>query len=202
MKLYNEYSNKVLNGTIITGKSIQLACKRFQSDLQREDLEFIESKVDRAIEFISKLKHFTGKHSGQSFILEGWQQFIIANIIGFYWKETGTRRFSSSYIEVSRKQGKTALAAALCLYYLIADNEDGAEVLLAANSKEQAKIAFDMCSNFVKGLDPKAKYFTPYRADIKFKHTNSILKVLAADDSKLDGFNASFGLLDECHATV
>jgi len=71
MKLYNEYANKVLNGKIITGKSIQLACKRFQSDLQREDLEFIESKVDRAIEFISKLKHFTGKHSGQSFILEG-----------------------------------------------------------------------------------------------------------------------------------
>jgi len=200
MKLYNEYANKVLNGKIITGKSIQLACKRFQSDLQREDLEFIESKVDRAIEFISKLKHFTGKHSGQSFILEGWQQFIIANIIGFYWKETGTRRFSSSYIEVSRKQGKTALAAALCLYYLIADNEDGAEVLLAANSKEQARIAFDMCSNFVKGFDPKAKYLTAIKTDIKFNLTNSKLKVLAADDSKLDGFNASFGLLDEYHA--
>jgi phage terminase large subunit-like protein len=57
-----------------------------------------------------------------------------------------------------------------------------------------------MCSNFVKGFDPKAKYLTSYRADIKFKQTNSILKVLAADDSKLDGFNASFGLLDEYHA--
>jgi phage terminase large subunit-like protein len=200
MKPYNEYVNKVLTGTIITGKSIQLACERFQSDLLREDIEFRENEVDRAINFISTLKHFTGKHSGKPFILEGWQQFIIANIIGFYWKETGTRRFSSSYIEVSRKQGKTALAAALCLYYLIADNEDGAEVLLAANSKEQAKIAFDMCSSFVKGIDPKTKYFIPYRADIKFNLTNSKLKVLAADDSKLDGFNASFGLLDEYHA--
>jgi len=200
MKLYNEYINKVISGTIITGKNIQLACSRFKSDLQRTDLEFRENEVDRAINFISTLKHFTGKHSGKPFILEGWQQFIIANIIGFYWKETGTRRFSSSYIEVSRKQGKTALAAALCLYYLIADNEDGAEVLLAANSKEQAKIAFDMCSSFVKGIDPKTKYFIPYRADIKFNLTNSKLKVLAADDSKLDGFNASFGLLDEYHA--
>lgn len=200
MKPYKVYVNKVLNGTIATGKSIQLACKRFQSDLERDDLEFRENEVDRAINFIGTLKHFTGKHSGKPFILEGWQQFIIANIIGFYWKSTGTRRFSSSYVEVSRKQGKTALAAALCLYYLIADGEDGAEVLLAANSKEQAKIAFDMCSSFVKGLDPKAKYFTPFRADIKFNHTNSKLKVLAADDSKLDGFNASFGLLDEYHA--
>jgi hypothetical protein len=36
------------------------------------------------------------------------------------------------------------------MYYLIADGEDGAEVDLAANSKEQAKIAFDFCSNFAK----------------------------------------------------
>lgn len=163
-------------------------------------MEFKEDKVDRAILFISTLKHYTGKHSGKPFTLEGWQQFIIANIVGFYWKGTNTRRYTSSYIEVSRKQGKTALAAALCLYYLIADGEDGAEVLLAANSKEQAKIAFDMCSKFSKGLDSKGKYLTAYRADILFNLTNSKLKVLAADDSKLDGFNASFGLLDEYHA--
>lgn len=200
MKLYYNYCSEVLNGNIITGEAIKLACKRFQSDLRRDDLEFRESKVDRAIKFIGTLKHFTGKHSGKPFILEGWQQFIVANIVGFYWKGTGTRRFTSSYIEVSRKQGKTALAAALCLYYLIADGEDGAEVLLAANSKEQAKIAFDMCSNFTKGLDPKGRYLIPYRADIKFSLTQSKLKVLAADDSKLDGFNASFGLLDEYHA--
>ena len=199
-KLYYDYCSKVLNGEIIAGETIKLACKRFQNDLKRDDLEFKEDKVDRAILFISTLKHYTGKHSGKPFTLEGWQQFIIANIVGFYWKGTNTRRYTSSYIEVSRKQGKTALAAALCLYYLIADGEDGAEVLLAANSKEQAKIAFDMCSKFSKGLDSKGKYLTAYRADILFNLTNSKLKVLAADDSKLDGFNASFGLLDEYHA--
>ena len=199
-KLYYEYCSRVLNGEIIAGETIKLACKRFQNDLKRDDLEFREDKVDRAIKFIGTLKHYTGKHSGKPFTLEGWQQFIIANIVGFYWKGTNTRRYTSSYIEVSRKQGKTALAAALCLYYLIADGEDGAEVLLAANSKEQAKIAFDMCSKFSKGLDSKGKYLTAYRADILFNLTNSKLKVLAADDSKLDGFNASFGLLDEYHA--
>lgn len=200
-RLYYDYCSKVLNGEIVTGKSIRLACERFQNDLQRKDLLFREDKVDIAISFITTLRHFTGKHSGKPFILEGWQQFIIANIIGFYWKESNTRRYTNSYIEVSRKQGKTALAAALCLFYLIADGEDGAEVLLAANSKEQAKIAFDMCSKFCKGLDPNSKFLTAYRADILFNLTNSKLKVLAADDSKLDGFNASFGLLDEYHCS-
>lgn len=200
MKPYYKYVEDVINGTIVAGTTILLACKRFKDDLQREDIEFREDKVDRALQFIGTLKHYTGSHSGKPFILEGWQQFIIANIIGWYWKGTTNRRFTSSYIEVSRKNGKTALAAALCLYYLIADGEDGAEVLLAANSKDQAKIAFDMCSKFTKGLDPKGKYLTAYRADILFDMTKSKLKVLAADDSKLDGFNASFGLLDEYHA--
>lgn len=200
MKGYYHYVEDVLNGKIVVGELIKLACQRFKDDLQREDIYFNESVVDKAINFIGTLKHFMGKSSGKHFKLENWQQFIIANIVGWYWKDGNTRRFTSSYIEVSRKNGKTALAAALCLYYLIADGEDGAEVDLAANSKEQAEIAFEFCSSFSKQLDPKGKYLKPYRDNVQFALNNSKLKVFAADDSKLDGFNASFGLIDEYHA--
>ena len=200
MKGYYHYVEDVLNGKIVVGELIKLACQRFKDDLQRQDIYFNESVVDKAINFIGTLKHFMGKSSGKHFKLENWQQFIIANIVGWYWKDGNTRRFTSSYIEVSRKNGKTALAAALCLYYLIADGEDGAEVDLAANSKEQAKIAFEFCSSFSKQLDPKGKYLKPYRDNVQFALNNSKLKVFAADDSKLDGFNASFGLIDEYHA--
>lgn len=200
MKGYYHYVEDVLNGKIVVGELIKLACQRFKDDLQREDIYFNESVVDKAINFIGTLKHFMGKSSGKHFKLENWQQFIIANIVGWYWTDENTRRFTSSYIEVSRKNGKTALAAALCLYYLIADGEDGAEVDLAANSKEQAKIAFEFCSSFSKQLDPKGKYLKPYRDNVQFALNNSKLKVFAADDSKLDGFNASFGLIDEYHA--
>lgn len=200
MKGYYRYVDDVLNGKTVVGELIKLACQRFKDDLQRQDVYFNESVVDKAINFIGTLKHFMGKSSGKHFQLEDWQQFIVANIVGWYWKENHTRRFTSSYIEVSRKNGKTALAAALCLYYLIADGEDGAEVDLAANSKEQAKIAFEFCSSFSKQLDPKGKYLKPYRDNVQFALNNSKLKVFAADDSKLDGFNASFGLIDEYHA--
>lgn len=200
MKGYYHYVEDVLNGKIVVGELIKLACQRFKDDLQRQDIYFNESVVDKAINFIGTLKHFMGKSSGKPFKLENWQQFIVANIVGWYWTDENTRRFTSSYIEVSRKNGKTALAAALCLYYLIADGEDGAEVDLAANSKEQAKIAFEFCSSFSKQLDPKGKYLKPYRDNVQFALNNSKLKVFAADDSKLDGFNASFGLIDEYHA--
>lgn len=199
-KAYYKYAVDVAEGKIVCCESIKLACNRYLSDLKRDDLTFREDIVDRAIQFIGTLKHFTSKASGKPFILEPWQQFIVANIIGWYWVESGDRRYTSSYIEVSRKNGKTALAAALCMYFLIADGEDGAEVDLAANSKEQAKIAFEFCSNFARQLDPKAAYLKAYRDSIQFNVNNSKLKVFAADDSKLDGFNASFGLVDEYHS--
>ena len=189
-----------MDGEICAGEAIYLACVRFLRDLRRDDLEFRRDTVDWCFSFISQLKHFKGKASGKPFVLEPWQEFIVANIFGFYWVETGDRRFTSSYIEVSRKNGKTALAAALCMYALIADGEDGAEVDLAANSKEQAKIAFEFCSQFSRQLDPRGRTLKPYRDSVTLNANASALKVFAADDSKLDGFNASFGLLDEYHA--
>ena len=117
-KGYYKYVEDILSGKIVAGENIKLACQRFQRDLQRTDLDFREDVVDNAIAFIKTLRHFTGKHSGQPFILEDWQQWIVANIVGWYWKGTDNRKYSSSYIEISRKQGKTALAAALCLYFL------------------------------------------------------------------------------------
>lgn len=196
MKPYYKYAEDVVQNKIVTGSYIKLACQRFQDDLKRDDLDFREDVVDRAISFISTMKHFKGKASGKNFILEPWQQFIVANIVGFYWHGTNDRRFSSSYIEVSRKNGKSCLAAALCMYFLIADGEDGAEVDLAANSREQAKVAYEFCYEFAKQLDPFGKYLTSHLKGIKFNLNASNLKVFAADASKLDGFNASFGLID------
>lgn len=199
-KPYYKYANDVVEGKIVAGQNIKMACQRFLDDLNNEKWDFREEKVERCLKFISTLKHFKGKSSGKPFILEPWQQFIIGNILGFYYKGTNTRRFTSSYIEVSRKNGKTALAAALCLYFLIADGEDGAEVDLAANSRKQASIAFEFCFEFAKKLDPSGKLLTSKLKGISFNINASKLNVFSSDSSKLDGFNASFGLVDEYHA--
>lgn len=198
--IYIQYAEDAVNGNIVVCELVKLACQRFLDDLKRTDLIFKYDAVERCFNFISVLKHFTGKSSGKPFKLEAWQQFIVANIVGFYWVDSGDRRFTSSYIEISRKNGKTALAAALCMYFLIADGEDGAEVDLAANSKQQAHIAFDFCSNFAKQLDPQGKYLKAYRDTVTMNVNSSKLRVFSSDDSKLDGFNASFALLDEYHS--
>lgn len=72
MKPYYRYVEDVSSGKVVVGENIKLAIRRFQTDLERDDLEFREDVVDGAIDFISTLKHFTGKSSGKNFILEDW----------------------------------------------------------------------------------------------------------------------------------
>lgn len=201
MKGYYQYAQDVTEGRVLVGEYIKLAVERFYCFIEREDLEFREDQVDRVIDFISLLRHYTGRHAGKPFILLPWQEFTIANIYGFYRKDDGERLITSVYIEIARKNGKSAFAAALCLYHLIADGEAGAAVYLAANSKDQVKdSSWPLCSKFARGIDPKSKRLEIFRDTVKFDLTDSTLKVLAADDRLLDGSNPSMFLLDEYHA--
>ena len=197
---YTDYANKVLNNEIVACKYIHLACKRYLDFLGREDIEFRPEECDKVISFCQKLKHLTGRFHGTRFILEEWQKFIIFNIYGFYYKNTDERVIKNVYIEVARKNGKTFFASALCLYALIADGENNSEVELIANSKKQAQICFDMCSNIITKLDPKHKFFKAYRDKIKFDKTKSFLQVLSSDSGNNDGWNSYFYCADEVHA--
>lgn len=200
-KAYIQYPVDVISGNVIAGKHIKKACERFFSLMDDDRYMFLEEKVDKVIRLYHHLRHFKGRHSGKPFVLEPWQEWIIASIYGFYNKSDGSRLTQTVYIEVSRKNGKTALAAGIGLNALINDDEDGAEVYFAANSKDQVKIsAWPLCSNFAKAFDPKEKYLKVYRDTINFDKTISWLKVLAADSTKLDGPNPSTFILDEYHA--
>ena len=192
---YSKYALKVINGEINAGKYIKQACQRYLNFFEKYD--FKPDRCDRVINFISKLKHYTGSFNGKPFELQEYQKWIIYSIFGFY---NGDKRVTKYvYFEVARKNGKTAFVAAICLYMLISDGEHGSEVELVANSAKQAKIAFDMSSRFLRSIDSKDKYFKRYRDTIKFDKMDALLQVLSSDASGNDGYNAYCFCLDEAH---
>lgn len=197
---YDQYSRDVLSGSIVASEYIILACKRYEQFKLREDFEFKERKVKHVINFISKLKHFSGKVNGKPFLLEPWQQFCIANIFGFYFKGTNKRVTEQVYIQVGRKAGKTAFISAICLYCMIADGEGAAEIDCLANSREQARILFDMTRNYIQSVDPKENVVKRYRNQLKMPATKSVMNVLAADSTRLDGLSPYVFVCDETHA--
>lgn len=196
---YKVYAEKVISGDIVAGKYIILACKRYLSFFNRDDMYFDDKAVDKVVNFISKLRHSTGSHNGKPFILSDWQYWLICAIYGFKWKKDKLRVTRTVYIEVGRKNGKSSIMAALALYHLVADGEANGQIIFAANSAKQAGLCFEMAYNFCSYLDRKGKFFHKYRDTIKFPVTKSKLEVVSADASCLDGLNASFFICDELH---
>ena len=199
MKGYEQYIVDVLSGKVPTGSLIKLAVKRFNELKNRPDIYFDKECVDLAVEFIGNIKHFLGKSAGKHFILEPWQQFLIANIIGLKWKSNGYRVCTDCYIQISRKAGKDAFMAALALYMMVVDGEASPEIACLANSRDQARILFDYITNFSKSIDPKGAVIKGYRNYVKMPANNGTVKVFSADASVLDGLNVSMGVLDEYH---
>lgn len=197
---YQEYVDDVLSGKITVCRNIRLACERFERQKNDPRYYFDEEDVKQKIRIVAKLKHTTGSHNGKPFILLPYQQFIIAAIFGIKDRKTNLRITRKVFLMLSRKQGKTALAAAIGILCAIADNESGAEVDLVANSRQQAKIAYGMVSDFCESVDKKGKIFKRFRDNIQIPKTKSKIQVLSSDTMSLDGWNSSCAIIDEFHA--
>ena len=199
-KTYNKYAQDVVEGRIVACESIKLACKRYISWFDRDDIEFDYDDVDKKIDLVRKMKHSKGIHARTNFELLPWQQFVFAGIFGWKWKDSGYRVTKKALLFVARKNGKTALAAALALCCAIADKENGAEVDIVANNAKQAEICYDQTKSYAESIDPKGKLFKRFRRDIKIPVTKSVIQVHSSDSMGLDGWNTSTAIIDEFHA--
>lgn len=199
---YDAYVDDVLSGHRVACEWVRLACERHRDDLEvggERGLWFDHQAAHEAIAFFALLKHSKGEWAGRPFVLEPWQQFVVASLIG--WKrEDGLRRFRTGYLEVARKNGKSTLAAGLGLYLLIADGEPGAEVYTAATKRAQARITHGEATRMAKGspvIRPEVKIV---RDNIHIVDTASKYEPLGADADTMDGLNLHGGIIDELHA--
>lgn len=145
-------------------------------------------------------KHHKGKEwAGKPLVLEAWQKDIIRNAFG--WKRAdGTRRYRTIYIEVGRKNGKSELAAALGLYLLVADGEDGAEVYSSATKKDQAKIVWKTAAAMVKKSPDLKSAIKAYQSSLVVEDKESSFQPLSSESNTLDGLNPHGNIIDELHA--
>lgn len=190
------YPWDVLDGKILACENIKLACKRFMDFLDMKDRYFDVGDVERTIRFFQRFRHFTGQYNNKPFILQDWQKFMIYGIYGFKWKKDNTRVTRTFILSVSRKGGKSSIISIMAIKALLEENN--AQVIVAANSASQASILFKMASSYLKTLGGKVdKLFRRFRDRIMFDKTDSSMRVVSADASRLDGLNCNFAVVDE-----
>lgn len=199
-----------------TGRLIKLACQRFQNDLKRDDIYFDREKAVRMPDFCeAHLNQWEGDWAGVSFALEGWQRFIFEQVFGWIRKDTGARRFTEVYVQLSKKQGKSTMAAGLMIDHIFYDDINTPKVFTAANNEEQAKICVNMAGRIVESSPILAKMHSKklvglmtYKENITEVinyENNGFIKAFSKESSDKNGktsggkhgVNASLGVIDE-----
>lgn len=200
------------------GKEIMLACTRFLSDLQRDDLELHTKEPDFVIGIIERtMVHKQGEAldgrplMNTPFLLQDWQVFIVYNLVGFYYKGTNERRYKEAFIFIPRKNGKTSFIAALAWGLAILERKSGATIYIVAASQKQACQSFDFILHSLRAsgmiedfrvLNNNAEHSISYQfTDAAGAVVGTIhIEALASNPDAQDSFNCSIAIADEIHA--
>lgn len=197
------YAQSVVKKKTLACEFVRLACERHLKLLKQAKLKgyyFDAEEAQHVIDFFPRfIRHVKGEWAGCRFEPEPWQQFIIGYIFG--WKKSdGMRLVETAYIEVPRKNGKTTLDAGLCLYLLVADGEEGAEVYCAATKRDQARYVFDPAKRMVQKSPALRRRLKAFKLNISDEETFSKFEPLGADKDTMDGANSHGVIIDELHA--
>ena len=200
------------------GKEVMLACIRFLSDLERDDLELHTKEPDFVIGIVERtMVHKQGEAldghplMNTPFLLQDWQIFIVYNLVGFYYKGTNERRYKEAFIFIPRKNGKTSFIAALAWGLAILERKSGATIYIVAASQKQACQSFDFILHSLRAngmiedfrvLNNNAEHSISYQfTDAAGAVVGTIhIEALASNPDAQDSFNCSIAIADEIHA--
>ncbi len=159
-----------------------------------------ESAAARAIRLVNLLTHTKGPFAAQSFNLRPWQVHILKRL--FKTGKDGRRIYRTCLLMLPRKNGKTELAAALAIYFLLFDGELGGEIYSCAADKDQAALVFNVAAQMIRH-DPELLAqveIIDSQKRIVHRKSGSFYRAISAEAYSKHGFNASVVIYDELHA--
>lgn len=150
-----------------------------------------------AIAFLETLSVPEGRLAGDPIKLAPFQKRFVRGALA---KSTRT-----AVLSVGRGNGKTALSAGLALGALLGiwDRQPRREVLIAARTRDQARIAWDFCEGFSRSLpheiQKRLQFRRAPRLEIEFEDESGShwLRALAAEGKNALGTAPTFVLMDE-----
>ncbi|MFR5680980.1 MAG: terminase large subunit [Faecalimonas umbilicata] len=207
------YADDIVSKKVLVNIDRVLACNRFLTDLERDDLDFRSDQFDFVIDLIEgTVHHVQGEDkNGVSFkgtpmLLTDWQKFVCVNLFGFFRKGTDIRRFNEALIFLPRKQGKTSFSAALAEAKSILDRGSGAKTYIVANSVKQTMESFGFLVDNVEALRGDVDKLRirdnnqEHSISIDFGDGTAEMYAIANQEDKLDSLNCNCLILDELHS--
>ncbi|GEK06647.1 terminase large subunit [Schleiferilactobacillus harbinensis] len=202
------YAFQVLEGTILAGQDIKLACWRHLQDLTRVgDADFpYHYDLDRCHEVLNFAAICPDVDTGKPLPLMLWQQALLCSSQG--WRnEKGERRFHRVQFSVARTNGKTYLTNILLAYdYLVESdglfNQDLAYIApVVAQSKKgwrYVQLTFDRLGELsdVKHMY-KAQQIKTLDDVVRSKKSRNQLLRLSHESGQFDSYHFRLAVADE-----
>jgi len=190
-----EYYAGIESGEIVVGKWIRSLYEIIIDGLQHGDYQLDAKKANKAIRFIETFCHHS---EGREDLLklELWQKALVSCIFGIV-DDDGLRIWREVVIIIGRKNGKTLFASAIIAYMAYMDGEYGAKVYCLAPKLEQANIVYDSFYQMLKKEKDLSHLSLKRRSDIYIEESNTVIKPLAFNAKKSDGFNPHLVVNDE-----
>ena len=197
-----EYFQSIKDGSVIAGRWIILLYEYIVKGLENKSFYFAPKKANRAIKYIENYCHHS-KGRSDLLKLELWQKALVSVIFGVV-DENNYRQFREIVLIVARKNGKSLFAAAIMDYVAFLDGEYGAEIYCLAPKLEQAEIVYScfwqMC--FAEE-ETRTKIQKRGRLnDYYIPDSNTVIKKVAFNAKKSDGFNPHLVICDEVASWV
>ena len=190
-----EYKEKIDSGEVKSNKWIKKLYEKILEGLE-EGLFFLDlKKAHKAITFIENFCHHN-KTRRDLIKLELWQKALITLIFGIV-DDKSLRVWREVFIVIGRKNGKTILAAAIIAYMAFIEDEYGAEIYCLAPKLDQAAIVYNDFYQIVLS-EPELKEISKKRkSDIYIECFNTMVKPIAFNEKKSDGYNPQLVTNDE-----
>ncbi|MBO0596581.1 terminase large subunit [Nesterenkonia sp. E16_7] len=164
---------------------------------------FDPDAVDKVLRSFSFLRHTQGALAGQPLNPDPWQiAYIIAPVFGWVQLNSAgdyVRVVSTLYVDVPRKNGKSTIAGGLALYLTGADGEQGAQVVAAASTKDQAGFVFAPVKGLAESAPALKGRFRSLTGKIIHPKSNSYFGVISSAADAQHGANIHGAIIDELH---
>ena len=193
-----EYYAKICSGEIVVGKWIKIIYEIVVAALEAGDYFFNAKKANKAIKFIENFCHHS-KGRNDLLKLELWQKAAISIIFGCV-DEQNIRIFREVFIVIGRKNGKSLFASAIIAYMAYLEPEYGQEIYCLAPKLDQAALVYDGFYQMVNSEEELKAEAKKRRSDIYIAETNTVIKPIAFNAKKSDGFNPQLVVCDEIAA--
>lgn len=195
-----EYYQAIKDGSIVVGQWVRLLYEYIIKGLENKTFYFAPKKANLAIKFIENYCHHS-KGRNDLLKLELWQKALVSVMFGIL-DDKGQRQFREVVLIVARKNGKSLFAAAVAEYMAFLDDEFGAEIYCLAPKLEQAEIIYSCFWQMCQQEDEVKQRIRSRKSDYYIEDTNTIIKKIAFNAKKSDGFNPHLVICDEVASWV